>query len=246
MSESSTTGQSAIGRLARLAGLWTASAIWAATASATVSAADRSIALVTQVSSPSAAADQMVKAHLESRGYRVTIHNQDVAPEAVSNADCVILSSTVSAKSMQAGWRQLRVPLMTWENDYLDDLAMTGKRHDADFGEAPRERYVWLVNAPHPAAGGLPAGAVNVYRKQAAMSWGKPGLGASTIATLYGQPDKAAVFTYETGATMDYESIAPARRVMFFLDNETFPNLSAEGLRLFDAVLDWAAQPGQK
>lgn len=225
-----------------LAGLWTACAIWTAPASA----ANRTIALVTQLSSPSAKADQLVKAHLESRGYRVTIHDQGVAPDAVAHADGVILSSTVSAKAMQPGWRQLRMPLVTWENDYLDDLAMTGKRHDADFGEAPRERYVWLVNAPHPAAGGLPAGVVNVYQKQAAMSWGKPGLGASTIATLYGQPDKAAVFTYETGATMDYESIAPARRVMFFLDNETFPNLSPEGLRLFDAVIDWAVQPAAR
>lgn len=223
---------------AQLGVLCAAGMIWSASACA----ASGNIALVTQVSGPSAAVDQMVKQHLESRGYHVRIHNQDVSPDAMADADCVILSSTVSAKSMKAGWKQLPVPLMTWENDYLDDLAMTGKRHDSDFGEVPRERYIWLVNAPHPAAAGLPPGVVNVYQKQAAMSWGKPGLGASTIATLYGQPDKAAVFTYEKGATMDYESIAPARRVMFFLDNETFPNLSPEGLRLFDATLDWAAQ----
>ncbi len=225
-----------------VAAICTAGAIWSAAACA----AERNIALVTQVSGPSAAVDQMVKTHLESRGYHVKIYDQDVSPDVVANVDCVILSSTVSAKAMKAGWRQLPVPLMTWENDYLDDLAMTGKRHDTDFGEAPRERYVWLVNAPHQAAGGLPAGVVNVYQKQGPMSWGKPGLGASTIATLYGQPDKAAVFTYEKGATMDYESIAPARRVMFFLDNETFPNLSREGLRLFDATLDWAAQSKSK
>jgi hypothetical protein len=53
------------------------------------------------------------------------------------------------------------------------------------------------------------------------MSWGKPGLGATIIATLYGQPEKAAIFAYEKGATMDYEALAPARRVMFFLSNES-------------------------
>jgi hypothetical protein len=89
-------------------------------------------------------------------------------------------------------------------------------------------------------AAGLPAGVVDVYEKQAPMSWGKPGLGATLIATLHGQPEKAAIFGYEKGATMDYESLAPARRVMFFLDNETFPNLSAAGLKLFDAAVDWA------
>ena len=73
------------------------------------------------------------------------------------------------------------------------------------------------------------------------MSWGKPGLGAATIATLYGQPEKAAIFGYEKGATMDYETLAPARRVMFFLDNASFTNLSESGRRLFAAAVDWAA-----
>ena len=44
------------------------------------------------------------------------------------------------------------------------------------------------------------------------MSRGKPGLGAITIATVYGQPDNAAIFAYEKGVTMDYETLAPARR----------------------------------
>ena len=104
----------------------------------------------------------------------------------------VIISSTVAAKNVHPGWRQLAVPLLTWENDLLDDLAMTGKRSGADYGEAEKERYLWLVNAPHPPSAGLPAGAANVYVKQAPMSWGQPGLGAATIATLYGQPEKAA------------------------------------------------------
>src|SRR5256885_7387225 len=57
--------------------------------------------------------------------------------------------------------------LLTWENDLLDDLAMTGKRAGTDFGSVEKDRYVWLVNAPHPMAAGLPAGVVDVYEKQA-------------------------------------------------------------------------------
>lgn len=128
---------------------------------------------------------------------------------------------------------------MTWENDYLDDLAMTGKRIDTDFGEVEKERYLWLVNAPHPLSAHLPAGTRNVYKAQAPMSWGKPGLGATIIATIYGQPEKVAIWGYEKGATMDYESLAPAKRLMFFLNNETFPNLSEDGLKLFDASVQW-------
>jgi hypothetical protein len=201
----------------------------------------RKVVLLVQREGPNLPVDEKVQAHLASRGFAVALQDQSATPEVASGADLVVISSTVAAKDVSAAWRQLPVPLLTWENDLLDDLAMTGKRHDTDFGEAARERYLWLVNAPHPMGAGLPAGVANVYAKQAGMSWGRPGLGATTIATLYGQPEKAAIFGYEKGATMDYESLAPARRVMFFLGNDTFTQLSPAGRLLFDAAVDWAA-----
>ncbi len=226
------------GALLAAAGPWPVAAI--ATEASAATSTRGTISLVIQAGGPNAGVDRKIQEHLASRGFNVTVLNQDAPPERAAHAGLVILSSTVAAKAVDSGWRQLPVPLLTWENDLLDDLAMTGKRHDTDYGEAARERYLWLVNAPHPVAAGLHAGAINVYQKQAGMSWGKPGLGASTIATLYGQPEKAAIFVYERGATMDYESLAPARRVMFFLGNDTFTNLSGAGIRLFDAAVDWA------
>lgn len=213
----------------------------AARAVSNARAAGKQVAMVVQLNGPNLAVDQKIAAHLGARGYSVRMLDQALPPEAVGTADLVVISSTVSSKQVAGGWRYLAKPLLTWENDLLDDFAMTGKRHDVDFGEAEKERYLWLVNAPHPIAAGLPAGVTNVYGKQAAMSWGKPGLGATIIATLYGQPEKATIFAYEKGATMDYESLAPARRVMFFLNNETFGNLSPAGVSLFDAAVDWAA-----
>lgn len=199
------------------------------------------IAMLVQLRGPNLKVDEQIVRHLGERGYAVRMIDENASPEAARDADLVVISSTVSSKHVRPGWRTLDKPLVTWENDLLDDLAMTGKRHDVDFGETGKERYLWLVNAPHPVAAGLPAGATDVYGRQAPMSWGKPGLGATTIATVYGQPDKAAIFAYEKGATMDYEALAPARRVMFFLDNDTFVNLSPAGLALFDAAIDWAA-----
>jgi hypothetical protein len=199
-----------------------------------------SAVLVIQQDGPSAATDMKVRDRLVERGFAVRIAGQDADPASAKEADLVVISASVSSKDVKPGWRSLAVPILTWENDLLDDLAMTGKRHDADFGEAEKERYLWIVNAPQPMAAGLPAGLVNVYGKQAPMSWGKPGLGATIIATIYGQPEKPAIWGYETGATMDYETLAPARRVMFFLGNDGFSNLSPAGLKLFDAAVDWA------
>jgi hypothetical protein len=202
--------------------------------------ARNTIVMLVQLNGPNIAIDERIAAHLRERGYAVQLVDQNYPPELARDAGLIVISSTVSSKDVLPGWRTLPVPLVTWENDLLDDLAMSGKRHDVDFGETDKERYLWMVNAPHPVSAGLPAGTINVYGKQAAMSWGKPGLGASIIATVYGQPDKAAIFAYEQGATMDYETLAPARRVMFFMSNDSFANLSSSGQRLFDAAIDWA------
>lgn len=202
--------------------------------------AQTKIALISQLKGSSFASDVAIQNYLQRKGYQVELLDQSVSPNSLTNTDLVIISSTVASKNLQSGWRQLPLPLMTWENDYLDDLAMTGKRIDTDFGEVEKERYLWLVNAPHALSAQLPAGTLNVYKAQAPMSWGKPGLGATTIATIYGQPEKVAIWDYEKGATMDYESLAPAKRLMFFLNNETFTNLSEDGLKLFDAEIQWS------
>lgn len=214
----------------------------AASEAAGKAGATTKILFIVQLNGPNLPVDKAVRDHLESRGYSVRMVNQDAAPSILADEDMIIVSSTISGKDFNPAWRQVPVPLLTWENDVLDDLAMTGKRHDVDFGNTGKERFVWIVNAPHPIAAGLPAGTANVFIKQAEMSWGKPGLGATTIATLYGQPEKAVLFGYEKGATMDYETLAPARRTMLFLTNDSFTNLSAIGLRLFDAAVDWTAQ----
>ncbi|OBY76020.1 hypothetical protein [Acinetobacter gyllenbergii] len=202
--------------------------------------AQTKIALISQLKGSSFASDVAIQNYLQRKGYQVELLDQSVSPNSLTNTDLVIISSTVASKNLQSGWRQLPIPLMTWENDYLDDLAMTGKRIDTDFGEAEKERYLWLVNAPHPLSAHLSAGTRNVYKAQAPMSWGKPGLGATIIATIYGQPEKVAIWGYEKGATMDYESLAPAKRLMFFLNNETFTNLSEDGQELFDAAIQWS------
>lgn len=184
--------------------------------------------------------DEKVKAHLDSLGYKVTFADQSAEVPKAHAYDLIIISSTVGSQDFEGKYKDVETPILSWENDILDDLRFTGRNKDVDFGEVTKEHYIWIVNAPHPLAAGLPAGINSVYRKDQPMGWGKPGLGASIIATIPGQPDKAIIFGYEKGATMDYDFIAPARRVAFFLDNTTFPLLKENGLKLFDAAVNWA------
>ncbi|MDE1147134.1 MAG: hypothetical protein PW843_11015 [Azospirillaceae bacterium] len=203
-------------------------------------AATGKVLLVVRKDGKSIETDQAVQKHLESLGFTVTLYDQYAPASAADGMDLVVLSSSVRSRDLLGAYRNVTVPLVTWESDLLDDMGMSGKRPETDFGKTDKQHALWLVNAPHPLEAGLPAGIVNVYAKNAPMNWGKPGLGATIIATLAGEPEKVAIFGYEKGATMDYESIAPARRVMIFLDNDTFGNLTPEGLRLFDAAVTWA------
>lgn len=188
--------------------------------------------------------DEKVKHRLDSLGYQVTFADESEPASKADGFDLVIISSTVSSQRFNGKYADVKVPVLMWENDIQDDMRFTGRYKGVDFGEIGGEskgdHYIWIVNAPHPLAAGLPAGTGVVYSKDQPMGWGKPGLGASIIATLPGQPDKAIIYGYEKGATMDYDFLAPSRRVMFFLDNTTFPLLTKSGLALFDAAVAWS------
>jgi hypothetical protein len=185
--------------------------------------------------------DDKVRSHLEQRGMIVKMVDQTTPASAAEGEDLVIISSVVSARDMvNTPFRDVPVPLLTWESDLFDSLRFTGKKKGEDFGELPKEHYIDVVNAPSPLSGGVAAGKRWVYPRDDEMGWGKPGPGATIVATESGEPTHAVVFAYEKGATMDYDFIAPARRVALFLGNRSFEKLSDDGSAIFDAALNWA------
>jgi hypothetical protein len=62
------------------------------------------------------------------------------------------------------------------------------------------------------------------------------------IGTLAGDPTKVMVFGYDTGAAM-VSITAPARRAGLFLSETTAVSLNSIGWSIFDAVVNWAAEP---
>jgi len=202
--------------------------------------------------------DAQVIAHLEKSGHRVTVvegpDGKTVPPPAMPDFhayDLVMLSSSVSSNKFthESNWigalRGMPAPLLTWENDLLDDLAFVGLRRYHDFGEIDKGHYIWLVRAPHPLAAGLPAGLNTWMTGGKPAGFGRAAPGADIIMTIPGEPEKALFFAYEKGATMHHDFLAPARRVFIGLDNNTFVHLNDNGIRLFDAAVQWALQkPG--
>ena len=185
--------------------------------------------------------DTKVIDFLKSLGFVVTGADESSLLDAAKDQDLIIISESVDALDIGTKYRNVPVPLITFENDLLGELGMTALKNGRDYGTDDNQRFLWLVNAPHPLAAGLSAGIQNVLNDEnLKMNWGKPGLGAITIATLRGEPDKAAIFAYEKGATMNSEFLAPARRLSFFLRQNTFEQLRPEGLALFRAAVLWS------
>lgn len=183
--------------------------------------------------------DEKVKHRLDSLGYQVTFIDAS-KPAPTEGYDLVMISANVSARALGDKYAKVEIPVFMWESDIQDDMRYTGKHREVDFGKGENDHYIWVTNAPHPMAGGIPAGTNVVFNADQLIGWGKPGLGAAIIAILPGQPDKAIIYGYEKGATMDYDFLAPARRVMFLLNNATFPYLTNTGLTLFDSSVAWA------
>lgn len=163
---------------------------------------------------------------------------------ATRGQDLILISELVDAIEVGTKYRDTAVPLITFENDLLGELEMTGLKNGRDYGTDDEQRFIYVLNAPHPLAAGLAPGLQNVLSDEHyKMNWGKPALAAITIATLRGEPDKAAVFAYERGATMTGEFLAPARRLSLFLWQDTFEGLRPEGLALFRAAVLWSVTP---
>ena len=71
------------------------------------------------------------------------------------------------------------------------------------------------------------------------MGWGAPSEEAIKVAMIKDDQTKYPIFAYEAGAKMPHQ-VAPAKRVGFFLNNNTKGSITSEGWSLFNAAVDWA------
>lgn len=215
--------------------------------------------------------DQVVKKHLESLGYAVTMGSEDDDAAKASGYDLIILSSTADPREIASKYANLQAPVLTWNTVDFPDMKMTGpERHVdfetldpvQDFARAFSMLYGYFPNVTTPIVRelGIPRAQMfgTSYLLPQAFGWGKPCPSATIVVNLEGDPTRAGVFTYEKGATMYGGFVAPARRAGFYLRDNTFHYLTAVhgdaekdpnldqwwvGLRLFDATVRWALSP---
>ncbi|MEO0408079.1 MAG: Ig-like domain-containing protein [Cyanobacteria bacterium P01_A01_bin.135] len=179
-------------------------------------------------------AEQQFVARLEALGYVVTVQDDnDSRSSDADGQDLIVISETVISGRVGRKFTDAAVPVITSEPYLFDDLGLTGRRARADFGFERRQRSLIVTDGAHPLAGGL-SGEVQIYAQPEEVSWGRP-TGSAIVAAEDSQ-GRAAVFGYDTGATLANGRAAAARRVALPL----WGTLTDDGLELFEAAVLWA------
>jgi hypothetical protein len=200
-----------------------------------------------------AEADQHMIERLKELGFDVTFRDQMDPQAGAEKYDLVVLSATNSKYKLSNKYRDVPVPVLCLEGLLADTLRMAGRDRYVDYGEHgeekesddPADNSLLIVNPSYEMSAGL-SGVVQFTKEKNVLKWAKPSPGATIIATLPDMMEQAAIFGYEKGATMDGYFIAPARRVLFPLDNDAFDDLTPKGLALFDAAVLWSiGRPGE-
>jgi hypothetical protein len=182
--------------------------------------------------------------HLFALGYDVTV--EGAAGSVTADADgkaAVIISSTVSSGDVGNKFVASATPVMFWENALEDNFLLTldtgtPTPHNSTGGLTTLDIDPGAVGSK--MAAGL-SGTVTVTTAADTFAWGLPAPSAKIIATITGSnPTEAAIYSVEAGDTLiDGTSKAAGRRVFFFLTDSTFLVLNADGVKLFDAAVDY-------
>ncbi len=179
---------------------------------------------------------------LVALGTSVKIVQADISSTADADSVCLVVVSASSAGSDVADkFRDVPVPVVTWEYAIYDDMNMTGDVFDTDFGPADPQEDIEITDGGHPLAAGLSGTLTVLAPAPGRMSWGVPGPAADVVATLPGDAGRATLFGYGAGDMM-VGLTAPAARVGFpALTSGPGTTINADGQALFEAALLWAA-----
>jgi hypothetical protein len=71
-----------------------------------------------------------------------------------------------------------------------------------------------------------------------------PNTNATRVATIAGDPTRVCLYSYDKGSVMLNGFVAPEKRILLFLQDDTFTGLNADGIKLFEAAVNYALAAG--
>jgi hypothetical protein len=186
--------------------------------------------------------DSAVERHLRGMGYDVVVVNDAESRTADANGkDLVIIPESVLARNVGTKFRDVAVPVITWEGGLFADMGL-GRP-----GTMLENSGVLVIQDPdNPLAAGLKGHVRFASQPVNATTMRTRPSKAHVVAALESSPKDVAVFSYDAGQEMEEGMKAPAKRVGFFLHDNAEKYLTAEGWSLFDAAVRWCLkEPGK-
>jgi hypothetical protein len=155
--------------------------------------------------------------------------------------DLIVIAPSADPAALARKYESSRLPVVVMNAGVFAALGMTGSSPDA-FGTAlGTDIFVTPEGAKHPIGQFFPdlPGVLPVASEPIPLNFGVPAAGATVVATLVDNPERATIFFYEAGATMSTQE-APGRRVGFWYQN-TDDDITAPGEQLIENTIIWAA-----
>ncbi len=178
--------------------------------------------------------DAIARDLLISKGYSVTVVDDDVSQTSDANGqDLILISQTIQSPKVNTKFTGTAIPVIVWESFLYDDLGMA---NSVNF--LPSSTSINLTNNSHPLAAGLPLGLTPINNANGRIGWGDPSNSNVISIANTGNADQLTIFGYETGVLMENDLIAPAKRVG--LSFWEIPDTTGNNEALLEAAIDWA------
>jgi hypothetical protein len=197
--------------------------------------------MVVQTSGTPTAGDKVMEGRLTARGIKTTYFS-DVAVTAalVLGMDLVVISSSAESGPLGTKLRDVAIPILCIENGEFPLMDMTGKTLNTNYGQLAGQTKVDISTGGNPMVGAL-TGTLTISSAAGDFGWGIPADGAVKGAAFVGNANQFPVFGYDKGAQM-VGLVAPAKRAAYGIRETLAANLTSDGSKVFDAVLNWVLQ----
>ena len=181
--------------------------------------------------------DTAVQNRLTALSFTIILADDDSVSEGDTiNRELVYISDSVNEGTLGGKLCDARAPILITKAGLYDDMNMTpGGAVGAEGGQTA----IAIVDSGSSLAAGL-SGNVTIYTGGNNIGWGNPQGSAQQVASIVGDTAKVTIFAYGSGANITCGGL-PARRVAFPLSSGA--TLTIDGWRLFDAAVNWAANP---
>lgn len=197
--------------------------------------ANRKATMVVRAAGTATAGDEIMIGRIKAHGFAevVVVSDGAVTAQSVVGSDLVVISSSAESGPLQDKLKDIPIPVLCVEDAEFTKMGMASAGdHVAGVSQ------VVIVGGPLVGAA---SGTLTISTKPGDLGWATPAASAIKGATLPGNESRFVVFGYEKGAQMT-SMAAPARRAGFAIREQLAANLNADGVKLFDSILEWVIQ----